>query len=229
MKKKVFVTGGSGNVGKAVIENLVRKGHRVLATVSPGHDLGYSVTEGCETFETDLTNERSVQATFERIGQQQSTLDAAVLTVGGFATGDIESTDGAQLQRMFTMNFLTTYFCVRPLLHQMKTQASGRIILVGAKPGLPGARAKDTVAYALSKTLVYRLMEVINEEAVGTDIVCSVIIPGTIDTPANRSASPQADFSTWITPEQVAEGVEFLLSDAAAPLREPVLKMYARS
>jgi NAD(P)-dependent dehydrogenase (short-subunit alcohol dehydrogenase family) len=111
----------------------------------------------------------------------------------------------------------------------MMKQNSGRIFLIGSHAGLDKSNAKGVVAYSFSKSLIFRLAEVMNAESKGKDVVTSVIIPSTIDTPQNRKSMPEADFSTWVTPAQIAETIFFYSSDEAAAVREPVIKIYNKS
>src|SRR5688572_26301833 len=110
MKKNVLITGGSGNLGKTAVERFLNEGHQVIATVSPGKGLGFEIGGSIATYEADLTNEKSVQDVIEKILYDYKTIDIAVLTVGGFATGSISTADGAVLQKMFSLNFNTAYF-----------------------------------------------------------------------------------------------------------------------
>ncbi|MCB0637782.1 MAG: hypothetical protein KDC54_14230, partial [Lewinella sp.] len=81
----------------------------------------------------------------------------------------------------------------------------------------------------LSKSLLFRLAEIINAETSKHGVVAAVVAPGTMDTPPNREAMPAADFSDWVPTERVAEVIAFLLSDTGAMLREPVVKVYNRT
>jgi NAD(P)-dependent dehydrogenase (short-subunit alcohol dehydrogenase family) len=82
------------------------------------------------------------------------------------------------------------------------------------------------VAYGLAKSLLFRLADILNDEAAGKDIVTSVVIPSTIDTSSNRKAMPNADFNAWVKTEQIADIIYFYSSEQAAALREPVIKVY---
>ena len=229
MKKNVLITGGSGNLGKAAVEKFLREGHQVIATVSPGKGLGFETGGSIATYEADLTNEKSVQDVIDQIIQDYKTIDIAILTVGGFATGSIETADGAVLQKMIALNFNTAYFVARPLFLQMLRQSSGRIIFIGSRPAISSIEGKNTIAYSLSKSLVFKLSELLNADASGKDVVTSVIVPGTIDTPANRSSNPTANFSDWVTPEEITSALLYLTSGEAKALREPILKLYSNS
>lgn len=223
MSKTIFITGATGNLGKSVVEKFASKGDRVIATVSSGKSLGYPVSGDVQTVEIDLTDEASVnkvvQSTIEK-----NKVDAAVLLVGGFAMGSVRETDGAALRKMFSLNFETAYFCARLLFEQMQKQNGGRIVLIGARPALVASAGKGALAYALSKSLLFKLADLLNAEGAPNDVVTSVVVPSTIDTPQNRSAMPKADFSKWVAPETVAEVIDFAVSSAA--LREPLFKVY---
>jgi NAD(P)-dependent dehydrogenase (short-subunit alcohol dehydrogenase family) len=82
------------------------------------------------------------------------------------------------------------------------------------------------VAYGLAKSLIFRLAELMNDEAKGTNVVTSVVIPSTIDTPQNRKAMPDADPSKWVKAEAIADVIYFYCTQQAASIREPVIKVY---
>jgi len=86
--------------------------------------------------------------------------------------------------------------------------------------------SKGMIGYGLSKSLVFRLAELMNDEAKGTDVVTSVISPSTIDTPENREAMPDADFTKWVIPEAIATIVYNYCTPGMSIVREPVIKVY---
>jgi len=222
--KTVLITGASGNLGKACVEKFLTEGYKVLATVGPGQTLGYDL-KGIETFEADLTNEASVEKVIHSI-TSKFTIDAALLLVGGFAMGNIKDTNGAALQKMFSLNFDTAYFVARPIFNHMMRQSSGRIIFVGARPALNPADGKSTLAYALSKSLVFKLAELLNAEGDSNNVVSHVIVPSIIDTPFNRVAMPTAKFSDWVKPEEIADTIYGLCFNQERAMRDRVVKMY---
>ena len=134
------------------------------------------------------------------------------------------------MRKMFSLNFETAYHVARPVfLHMQQEAIPGRIILVGARPALLAGAGKDMLAYGLSKSLLFKLAEYLNAEGKAKNIVTSVIVPSTIDTPTNRKEMPQADFSAWVTAEEIAETMAFITSAKGSTLREPVFKIYGRS
>ena len=148
------------------------------------------------------------------------------MTVGGFAMGSFAETDGEALRHMYSLNFETAYFLVRALLPKFEQQGGGQFIFIGSRPALDPKAGKNLIAYSLSKSLVFHLAELV--EAYGHDkgIRATVIVPSTINTPANRSAMPDADFSKWVSSDAIAETVAFLLSEAGQQVRQSVIKLY---
>ena len=196
--KRAIVTGASGNLGKAVVEQLLGSGYQVSGTgLLPGAGESYMGAK------IDLADEA---ATYEWVSSviQQGAVDTAVLTVGGFAMGDIASTRSGNVQEQINLNFLTAYHVARPVFLQMKERGSGTIFLLGSQAGMAAEKNKGVTAYGLSKSLLFRLADLMNLEAAGTDVKVFVVVPSIIDTPQNRVAMPDADFSKWVTPAEIA-------------------------
>ena len=177
----------------------------------------------------DLTDEAASAAFVQQVIAAKGSVDAAVLTVGGFAMGDIASTTAADLSKQYKLNVETAYNIARPVFVQMMKQGSGRIFLVGSRPGSDMHQSKGMVAYGMAKSLIFRLAELMNNEARGKNVVVSVIVPSTIDTPQNRKAMPDADFSAWVTPASIASVIGYYASTAAADLREPVIRVFGNA
>jgi NAD(P)-dependent dehydrogenase (short-subunit alcohol dehydrogenase family) len=177
----------------------------------------------------DLMNEESSAAFIQSVIEKYKRIDVAVLTVGGFAMGKVVDTKAADIYKQYTLNFETAYHVARPVFVQMLTQTNGRIFLVGSKPGMDAKNGKGMVAYGLAKSLIFRLAELMNDEAKGHNVVTSVIVPSTIDTPQNRKSMPDANFSNWVKAEEIAGTIYYYCSDAARSLREPVIKVYGNS
>jgi len=196
--KRAIVTGASGNLGKAVVEQLLGSGYQVSGTgLLPGAGESYMGAK------IDLADEA---ATYEWVSSviQQGAVDTAVLTVGGFAMGDIASTRSGNVQEQINLNFLTAYHVARPVFLHMKERGSGTIFLLGSQAGMAAEKNKGVTAYGLSKSLLFRLADLMNLEAAGTDVKVFVVVPSIIDTPQNRVAMPDADFSKWVTPAEIA-------------------------
>lgn len=228
--KTVIVTGASGNMGQAVVAQFLTEEWQVTGTVIPNDTVPFEIADPkfekvvVDLMDTDDTI-RFVNSSIEKHG----TIDAAVLTVGGFALGNIANTTSTDISKQYKLNFETAYNVARPVFMQMMKQGSGRIFLIGSRPGLSAKDGAGMVAYGLAKSLIFRLAELMNAEANGKNVVTSVIIPSTIDTPQNRKSMPDAKFGNWVKPQSIAEVIYFYCSDAAADLREPLIKMYNHS
>ena len=225
----VLVTGASGNLGKAVIERFLASSCLVTGIVPPGDPAPLQfTTPGFEKMEADL-NREDAAVTAVRRATARAPIHTAVLTAGGFAMGDIASTSSADLMAQVNLNFLTAYHAAQPVFRHMLEQGRGRIFLIGARPGLDMTAARDMAGYALSKSLVFRLAELMNATAGKKEVITSVIVPSIIDTPSNRSAMPDADFSAWVLPADIASVIHWHAGPEAAWLREPIIKVYGRS
>jgi len=221
----ILLTGGTGGLGPAVVQTLLQHGHTVIATVRSGHT--ESIRHERLFFrELDLTDETACRSLVEKLPDEYGTLDAAVLLAGGFTMGSLAETDFAAIQQQIEINFKTAYQMVRPVFEQMtKQESGGRFILIGARPALDAGAAQHMVAYSLSKALLLNLSEIINAAGRNKNIISSVIVPGTIDTPANQEAMPGADTQKWVRPEAIAELIQAVVFGPGRLLRESVLKI----
>jgi NAD(P)-dependent dehydrogenase (short-subunit alcohol dehydrogenase family) len=225
MTKTCIITGAAGGLGQSVTQKFLADGYQVVATLGPHETI--PAHERLHPARVDVTNEEAcaqlVADTVARFGQ----VDAALLLVGGFALGSLAEADGTQLEKMFMLNFESAYFMARPLFGQMTQQpGGGHLVFVGARPALLPAVGQGMVAYSLSKSLVFHLAELLNEAGRPHQVRATVVVPSTIDTPANRAAMPQANFADWVDAGALADLMALVCSPTGAPLRETVLKVY---
>ena len=228
--KTAIITGASGNMGQAVIKKFIEEGFKVIGTVIPNDPVPMDFpADKLDKVVVDLMNEDDSAKFVNDVTSKYGSVDAAVLTVGGFAMGSVAETKTSDIAKQYKLNFETAYNVARPVFVQMMKQNNGRIFIIGSKPGLSSVNSKGMVAYGLAKSLIFRLAELMNAEAKGTNVVVSVIVPSTIDTPQNRKSMPDADPAKWVKTEAIADVIYFYCTDAAAVLREPVIKMYNNS
>ncbi len=223
--KTAIVSGAAGNLGKAVAQQLLDEGYRVYGTVTKDTPGLLDAYPEFRVVEVDLTDEAASDNLVNQIASSESSIDAAVLTVGGFAMGHMKDTPLALINQQFTVNFITAYNVARPVFLQMLKQGHGRIFLTGSRPGADPHAAKGMLAYGLSKSLLFELAVILNDEAKGTNVVTTVIVPGTIDTPQNHQAMPGADSSGWVKPESIAGIISMYLGEATAQVKEPVIRI----
>jgi NAD(P)-dependent dehydrogenase (short-subunit alcohol dehydrogenase family) len=154
-------------------------------------------------------------------------IDILAHAMGGFAGGkSVAETDDATLDAMLDLNYRSAFFIARAVLPHMRRQGGGRILAVASRQGVePGAMVG---AYSASKAALVALVRVIALENKDRDISANTVLPGTMDTPANRAADPQADPSQWVQPAQVAALLVHLASDAGAQVTGAAIPIYGK-
>jgi NAD(P)-dependent dehydrogenase (short-subunit alcohol dehydrogenase family) len=225
--KVIIVTGVSGNLGRAVAAKFLSGGCYVIGTVVPNDPVAVTIKDkNFETAVVDLVNEEATAQFVAEVIEKHGQVDAAVLTVGGFAMGKISDTRTPDIAKQFKLNFETAYNTARPVFSQMMKQKNGRIFMIGSRPGSGMHNSKGMVAYGLSKSLVFRLAELMNDEAKGSNVVTCVVVPSTIDTPQNRQSMPDADFSKWVKARDLASLVLFLCSEEGKVMNGAAIPAY---
>ncbi len=228
MKKSILLTGASGNLGGAVLKRLSAAGYHILAIAGSQQGADALQSESVEAARLDLSDEAAVRDYIQEMSANRD-IAAAVLLAGGFMPGKLAETGSEALHKMIALNFETAFYTVRELLPVFEKRGGGQFILIGTRSGMEAKEGKNMAAYALSKGLVFQLAEMINAYGKGKGIDATVIVPSTIDTPANRKAMPQADFEKWVSPGAIADAILFVLSDSGRQMRESVLKLYHES
>ena len=225
--KTVIITGANGNLGTAVTKEFLDKNYRVIATIANENSTSdFNPHPNLEMSVVNLTDEKETTSFVEKLIRKYVVIDAALLLVGGFAMGDIENTTGDDLHKQIALNFETAFYVTRPLFGHMMNNKKGNIVFIGARPALNPAQGKNLIAYGLSKSLLFKLAEYLNEEAKGINVSVSVVAPSTLDTALNRKSMPDVNPDNWVKPTEIAEILEFLVSDKSSALRETVLKIY---
>jgi NAD(P)-dependent dehydrogenase (short-subunit alcohol dehydrogenase family) len=225
--KKLIITGANGNLGMAVIKEFLDKNYQVIATVSGEKAAAeFQAHQNLDVSIVDLTKEKETAEFIERTIFKYNHIDAAILLVGGFAMGSIAETSIEDLHKQIALNFETAYNVARPLFAHLMANKKGSIVFIGARPALNPAQGKGLIAYSLSKSLLFKLAELLNEEAKAANVSVSIVVPSTLDTALNRKSMPDVNPDNWVKPAEVAEILEFLVSDKAKGLRETVIKIY---
>ncbi|CAH0343467.1 SDR family NAD(P)-dependent oxidoreductase [Rhizobium sp. CECT 9324] len=216
----VIVTGAAGNLGRATAARLASEGVNLVCvdrTTEALDALVQSLPPEAKvlTFAgADLGDPVAAQAMVEAAVDRFGGIDALVNTVGGFATGPVGRDVFAQWDLMMKLNAQVALVTSIAVLPVMQAARYGRIVHIAAAPGLKAGA--NQAAYAASKAAVLRLTESIAAEHRVNRITANCILPGTIDTPQNRAAMPDAKVSDWVSPEPIARLIAFLISPEAA-------------
>jgi len=224
MPSTIIITGANGNLGTEVVKHFLDGGFRVIAIDAKDDHLQFASQNSEFQFHAvNLADGIAVDALLEGILKKE-TIAAGLLLAGGFAMGSIQETPASEMRKMIDLNFFTVYSIARQLYGSMQSRGTGRLVFVGARPALDPVAGKNMSAYAISKSMIFQLADIINAASKDKDITATVIVPSTIDTPANRSSMPDADFSKWQTPAKIAELLMTIVSKTGAP-KETVLKL----
>lgn len=209
--KTVVITGANGGLGRVVADKARALGAKVvLLDVAFAPEQLQDNDPAARKFAVDLTNTEATRECFDRIGA----FDAVFNLAGGFNMGPpVHEITDADWDFLFKMNVTTLHNVVRAAVPKLIAQGRGAIVNVGALGALKGAGYMG--AYGASKSVVMRLTESMSEELKDKGINVNAVLPSLIDTPRNRADMPDADFSKWVAPEDLANVICFLASDAA--------------
>ncbi|TXH20358.1 MAG: SDR family NAD(P)-dependent oxidoreductase [Chitinophagaceae bacterium] len=210
-QKTVVVTGASGNLGNAIVTHYLKLEYKVLGLVH--HSKKMQSNDLYYEYEVNLLNADEVNSCINKIIQEHQSIDIAVLTAGGFTMGNLSNSTYNDIDKQIQLNFVTAYNVIHPILMQMKVQNSGEIFFIGSLAGMDAVNGKNVTAYSLSKSLLFQLAGLINVEYAEQSIHAHVIVPSIIDTTQNRADMPNADFSKWEKPEQIAAIIEKYAND----------------
>jgi NAD(P)-dependent dehydrogenase (short-subunit alcohol dehydrogenase family) len=125
---------------------------------------------------------------------------------------------------MMNVNLRVAFNAIRAVVKPMMQARHGRIVAIGSRAAVEPS--PKLAAYAVSKAALVALVKNTAAEVKDFGITANVVLPSTIDTPANRTAMPQSDFSKWVAPESIAKLLLFLASDAAADVNGAVVPIY---
>src|SRR3954462_8060740 len=225
MTPEVLVAGGTGALGSAVVQELVSHGYPVAATwVVERERERLEGLEGVELIEADLFDADAAASAVAKVGE----LAAVVNLVGGYAeTGRVHETDPDEFERLMRLNLRPNVLLAHAAIPRFLRSGGGAFVAVSARPALrpfPGAPA-----YIVSKAAVLSFVQTLDAEYRQDNIRANAVLPSVIDTPANRSAQPDADYSKWVAPEEIAKVIRFLISDESAPVSGAAVPVYGRA
>jgi NAD(P)-dependent dehydrogenase (short-subunit alcohol dehydrogenase family) len=210
-----IMTGGTGALGQAVTRRFLAETAAVaipwvvaaerdalLATLTEDQQRRV-LLEPCDAIDPAAMN-RFV----ERVTRELGPVDVLVTTIGGFAAGDLASTDLAVWERMLRLNLTSVFVATRAVVPGMVARGYGRVVTVASRAVVPPAGG--FIAYTVSKAGVITLTQALAAETHGSGVTVNAVLPSTMDTPQNRAAMPDADPASWVPVDRVAEAIAFL-------------------
>jgi len=226
--KCVAITGGFGSLGSAVAACLDAQGWRVALIDQATAGASSLPSRALVLGGVDLSSAAAAQQALARLIEHTGRLDALVNVAGTFRWHNFESGGAVDsFDQLYTVNLRTAVLATQAALPRLLAQTTSAIVNIGAA----GAQARATTgmaAYAASKAGVAKLTEALADEFKDRGLRANAVLPGIIDTPANRAAMPDSDFTRWVTPADVAEVVRFLLSDAARAVTAALVPVTGR-
>jgi NAD(P)-dependent dehydrogenase (short-subunit alcohol dehydrogenase family) len=233
--KVALVTGGTGGLGSAVVAVLLAAG----ATV----DVPYHSPDGLERLRknasvdpnaalsggvVDLTEESAVAAYCQRVATQYGGIDMLVNVAGGFGGGKpVHETDWSVWQQQLDINLKTAVLASSQVVPFMLARGGGSIVNVGTRTATQ--KGAKLAAYASSKRALMQLTEAMAAELRDQFITVNTVLPSVIDTPANRQFNPDADYSKWVRPEEIARVILFLVSEDSRIVSGAHIPVYGRA
>jgi len=226
MMATALITGGSGGLGTAVTADFLSAGwHVVVPWIVDGELERLPRAEHLVTVRADLFDQQSAdEAVSVAASLPGAPLRAVVNLVGGFSMGGrVHEEPVEEFERQVLLNLRPAYTTTHAALPHLIASGGGAVVCVSSRAALrpfPGA-----AGYVTGKAAVLALVDVLAVEYASDGIRANAVLPGVIDTPANRAAQPGADYSSWVTPDRIASVIRFLCegsSDAISGAHVPV-------
>ncbi|HSQ08170.1 MAG TPA: SDR family NAD(P)-dependent oxidoreductase [Chromatiaceae bacterium] len=231
--KVAVVTGAAGNLGRVVAQTFAAAGARVALVDRGVEGLDKAQADlpaGAESavFAVDLLQAEAVTALAGQVVGRFGGVDILANIAGGFTMGPpLHETSDQDWDFMLDLNARSVFHSCRALVPAMLARGGGRIINVSARAATEGKA--HMIPYCASKAAVITLTQGLSAELKGAGINVNCVLPGTLDTPQNRAAMPDQDFSLWVSPEALADVIAFLASDAARCVTGAAIPVYGRS
>ncbi len=222
--KVIVVTGAQGALGKIVVEMALTRGARV-AGIDHAPAQMQATAAHAEFGDVDLSDAAQARTAIDAAAKHFGRLDVLINIAGGFAFETVGDGDIKTWQRMYALNVLTALNASRAALTHLVASNAGRIINIGALGAVQAGSGMGP--YAASKAGVHRLTEALASEWKGK-VTVNAVLPSIIDTQANRASMPKADVSKWVTPQELAEVILFLASDAASAVTGALIPVSGR-
>ena len=212
-ERVVFITGAKGGLGSFITERFLATGAKVVGASRSISQQDFPLPNFA-ALPVDFTKAATVTSAVNSVADRYGRLDVLVHVVGAFAGGQsVAEIDDATWEQMRDLNLTSAFYTLRAATPHLRKSGTGRIVAIGSLTAVephPGLAAYVTFKAALA--MLVRTVAVENRDA---GVTANVVLPGTMDTPANRKAMLNADFSKWLPPSEVADLVLWLADERA--------------
>jgi NAD(P)-dependent dehydrogenase (short-subunit alcohol dehydrogenase family) len=219
----VLITGAKGGVGSFVTQRFLATGATVVGSARNISQKDFPAANFL-ALPADLTKSAAVGSLIAAIVERYRRLDVLVHVVGGFAGGkSVAETDDSTWEQMRDLNLTSAFYVLRAAIPHLRKSGSGRIVAIGSLAAVePHAGLGAYVTFKSALVSLVRTVAVENKDA---GLTANVVLPGTMDTPANRKAMPGADFSKWLQPADVADLILWLADERAVHITGTAIPM----
>jgi NAD(P)-dependent dehydrogenase (short-subunit alcohol dehydrogenase family) len=222
--KVLVITGALGALGRVVVASAIARGARVAGVDHAKAQMPVSA-ERIDIGGVDLSDAGQAKEAIDTVARHFGKVDALINIAGAFTFETVADGSPASWQKMYALNVLTALNTSRAAIPHLATAPAARIVNIGAIGALQAGSGMG--AYAASKAGVHRLTEALAAEWKGK-ITVNAVLPSIIDTAANRASMPNADFSKWVAPRELADVILFLVSDAASAVTGALIPVPGR-
>ena len=229
-RRVAVVTGGTGYLGSSVCKAFAETGATVVAVYVLDSELPHfrrtlgRLARKVSLLKADLTKAGEMDRVAKDVRRRFGRIDVLVNTVGGYMSGSVGEATDQDFNRAMDLNLKSAFFACKAVLPAMRKARHGTIVNVSSESSLLGDA--ETFLYSASKSGVNRLTESLARELKPLNVNVNCVMPRTMDTPVNRKAMPDADFSSWVTTDEVARVVRWLCSEEAAPISGAAVPVY---
>jgi NAD(P)-dependent dehydrogenase (short-subunit alcohol dehydrogenase family) len=227
--KKIAVTGAFGSLGMAVVEAALAAGASVAAidrAPSPHPSTAAAFAKAQLFGDVDLSADGIAEKTFALAAEKLGGLDALINVAGAFRWETLEKGSLETWDLLYNVNLRSAVAASKAALPALLRSGNARIVNIGAAAAHKASSGMG--AYTASKAGVFRFTEALADELKDRGVTVNAILPTTIDTPANRKDMPDADFSRWVKPAEIADVILFLLSDRARAITGALIPVAGR-
>lgn len=225
------VTGACGALGEKVVDQFAQYGDEVVGwdieAPGPGALVDDERRNTVKWMNVDVTEPGTVEDAVETVETEVGAIDALIHCAGGFAWSHIDDLDDETIDFLVDVNLRSSICVARSVLRRMKQRGVGRVIFMSSRSTIRPSAGE--AAYAATKAGLNALTMSLADEVKDSEITVNALKPSVIDTPANREAMPDSDFSTWVPRKELAELMEYLVSESARSVNGSLITVGGRT